>query len=164
MRGRKPTPTHLKLLRGSTKRIRKDGIEPVPKGDLSAPPDWFSDAQKETWEYAIQHAPAGLLRHLDRDALGVWVVAHDLWKRASMAQAKLDAGKELPFLTKTPNGMAQQSPYVGIISKQSQIMLKAASEIGFTPASRSRVVVAGASASESAPKNRFALIKGMAGN
>lgn len=163
MRGRKPVPTHLKLLRGSRK-VRKDGAEPLPRGHLRVAPDWFTDGQREAWEYAITHAPVGLLRQLDRDALAVWVVAHDLWRRASIAQAKLDAGKELPLLTKTPNGMSQQSPYVGIMSKQALIMLKAASEIGFTPASRSRVSVGEGGEKAPAETNRFALIREMIEN
>ena len=34
-----------------------------------------------------------------------------------------------------------QSPYLPIVNKQAQIMLKSAAELGFTPVSRSRVSV-----------------------
>jgi hypothetical protein len=34
-----------------------------------------------------------------------------------------------------------QSPYLAILNKQAQIMLKAAAELGFSPSSRSRVQV-----------------------
>ena len=140
MRGRKPIPTHLKLVRGS-KRAGKSTGEPRPVGALFYPPDWFTEPQKEVWAYAIQHAPDGLLKKLDRDALAIWTVAQDIWRRAIEAQAAIDAGNKLPLLTKTPNGMAQQSPYVGIISKQAQIILKAGAELGFSPSSRSRINV-----------------------
>lgn len=141
VRGRKPTPTHLRLIRGDKGKAASKSREPKPVGALRHCPEWFSIPQKAAWAYAIEHAPAGLLRMLDRDALAVWVVAQDLWRQAVQAQEKIDAGKALPLLTKTPNGMAQQSPYVGIISKQSQIMLKASAELGFTPSSRSRIQV-----------------------
>jgi phage terminase small subunit len=37
--------------------------------------------------------------------------------------------------------MPVQSPYLSIINKQAQIMVKAAAEMGFTPSSRSRISV-----------------------
>ena len=43
-------------------------------------------------------------------------------------------------LIKAPNtGVPMQSPYLAIANKQAQIMTKAAVEMGFTPASRSRI-------------------------
>jgi phage terminase small subunit len=43
-------------------------------------------------------------------------------------------------LTKAPNtGLPIQSPYLPVVNKQAQIMLKAAELLGFSPASRSRV-------------------------
>lgn len=43
---------------------------------------------------------------------------------------------------KAPNtGVPMQSPYLAIANKQAQIMTKAAVEMGFTPASRSRISV-----------------------
>ena len=115
--------------------------EPVAVGDLFYPPDWFNDEQKEEWAYAIQHAPLGMLKKIERATLATFVLANDTLRKAVIAQSKIDAGKELPFLTKTPNGMAIQSPYLGIISKQSAIIIKAASELGFTPSSRSRITL-----------------------
>jgi phage terminase small subunit len=46
------------------------------------------------------------------------------------------------LLTKSPNaGLPLQSPYLAILNKQAQIMLKAGAELGFSPSSRSRVQV-----------------------
>jgi phage terminase small subunit len=42
-------------------------------------------------------------------------------------------------MVKTPNGYLAQSPYMAILNKQAEIMLRIASEFGFTPASRSRI-------------------------
>jgi P27 family predicted phage terminase small subunit len=141
MRGRKPTPTHLKLVTGNPGRRKLNAKEPIAFGDLFYPPDYFDDALKEDWAYAIQHAPKGMLKKIERTTLEVFVVASNTLRRAILAQRKIDAGKELPFLTKTPNGMAIQSPYLGIISKQSAIILKAAAELGFTPSARSRITL-----------------------
>lgn len=90
----------------------------------------------EGWCYAIEHAPAGLLKKLDRTVLMIWVVAEDLHRQAAEKLAKFG------LLTQAPNsGMPMQSPFLPILNKQAQIMLKAAEQLGFTPASRSRISI-----------------------
>ena len=69
MRGRKPTPTHLKLVKGNPGKRPMNANEPVAVGDLFYPPDWFNDEQKEEWAYAIQHAPLGMLKKIERATL-----------------------------------------------------------------------------------------------
>jgi P27 family predicted phage terminase small subunit len=135
-RGRKPKPTHIRLVEGNAGKRPINGKEPQPRGNLYDPPHWFSETQRAGWAYAIDSAPPGLLKRVDRSALVTWVVAEDLHRQA----AEL-LGTSKAVLIKTPNGMPVQSPYIGIINKQALVMLKAASEMGFTPASRSRVKV-----------------------
>lgn len=135
--GRKPKPTGLKLVSGNPGKRPLNKKEPRPRGNLYDPPDWLTESQRKGWEYAIECAPYGLLKRVDRSTLVAWVVAEDLHRQAV---EKLNSGA---MLIKTPNGMPVQSPYLSIVNKQAQIMLKAASEMGFTPASRSRVEVDG---------------------
>jgi hypothetical protein len=47
---------------------------------------------------------------------------------------------ETPMLVRTPSGYVQQSPWLGIINKQLELMGRYMTELGLTPASRSRVV------------------------
>ena len=42
-------------------------------------------------------------------------------------------------MIKSPNGYPVQSPYLSHLNKQTEIMMRIASEFGFTPASRSRI-------------------------
>jgi P27 family predicted phage terminase small subunit len=42
-------------------------------------------------------------------------------------------------MVKSPSGYPVQSPYVAIANRQTEIMMRIASEFGFTPASRSRI-------------------------
>lgn len=136
MRGRKPVPTHLKMIRGNPGKRAMNRNEPVPTGDLLDPPEWMSDSQKAGWIYAIENAPQGLLKKLDRSVLVAWAVAEDLHHQASVMLEKYG------MLTKAPNtGLPIQSPYLPIVNKQAQILLKAAEQLGFSPASRSRVQV-----------------------
>ena len=68
--------------------------------------------------------------------LVAWVVAEDLDLNAAGMVEKYG------LLTKVPNtGLPIQSPYLPIVNKQAQIMLKAAEQFGFSPASRSQVQV-----------------------
>jgi len=138
MRGRKPTPTSIKLVRGNPGKRAINKKEPIPSGNLTAPPDWLTEDQKAGWAYAIAGAPLGLLKHLDRSVLAIWVVAEDLHRQASIAVSKFG------LITKSPSkGEPMQNPYLPIINRQAQIMLKAAAEMGFTPSSRSRLSVEG---------------------
>jgi P27 family predicted phage terminase small subunit len=127
---------HLKELEGNPGKRRLNKDEPKPEGDLYAAPEWMSETQREGWAYAVMHAPYGLLKQLDRSVLAIWVVAEELHREA--------AGKIAQFglLTKSPNaGLPLQSPYLAILNKQAQIMLKAGAELGFSPSSRTRVQV-----------------------
>ena len=146
MRGRKPKPTSLKLINMSH-NIRKDsGSEPQPEGDLCAPPEDLSEKQKVLWRHAIEHAPRGLLRHLDAQMLAIWVIAADMHHEAMLQVQKYG------MVVKSPTqGVPVQSPYLPIINRQAEIMLRAASELGFSPTSRSRITLTDAGKKE----NRF---------
>lgn len=134
MRGRKPVPTMLSELHGNPRKTAPRAAEPRPVGDLHEPPDWLSETQKDGWRYALEHSPPGLLKLIDRGALAAWVVAEDLHRSATIAQSQVG------LLVKAPNtGIPMQSPYLPIINRQALIMLKAASELGFTPVSRPRI-------------------------
>jgi P27 family predicted phage terminase small subunit len=144
--GRKPKPTHLRILDGNAGRRPLNDQEPVPVGDLLEPPEWMTETQKDGWRYAIANAPLGLLKYLDRSVLVVWVVAEDVHREAALKVAEYGA------VIKSPTGLPMQSPYLAVMNKQAAIMMKAAAEMGFTPSSRSRVRVG------EAPRatNRFA--------
>lgn len=134
MRGRKPKPTHLRIIDGNAGHRPLNPDEPKPVGDLDGAPPWMNSAQQESWNYAIEHAPLGLLKYLDRSVLAVWVVAEALHAEAAQKVAKYGA------IVKSPQqGMWIQSPFLAVQNRQAIIMLKAAAEMGFTPSSRSRV-------------------------
>ncbi len=128
MRGRKPTPDALHELHG---RPSKDGPRHEPKapGAIGEPPDWLSEPQKEIWLHATENAPKGVLKAIDGTLLVVYVVAADIHRQASRQLQ----GESLV----TDEGRA--NPLLSIITKQALIMLKAASELAFTPVGRARI-------------------------
>lgn len=142
MKGRKPKPTALHKLQGTynVTEHRHRETEPQAPGDLLAePPDWLTETQKMAWRYAVQNAPLDVLKAIDLGVLAVWVVAFDQHRTAVMMQDKTDATNALPLLAKDRHGGAVVSPYVGIANRAGLRMLRAASEMGFTPASRPRL-------------------------
>jgi P27 family predicted phage terminase small subunit len=129
--GRKRTPTHLHLIRGVPGKRPLPAAEPIAVGNLQEAPGWLSESQHEGWNYAIEHAPHGLLKQIDRSILTIWVVAEDLHRQASIKVA------EVGMLIKTPHtGEPMQSPYLPIVNRQAVIMMRAVQELGFSPCAR----------------------------
>jgi P27 family predicted phage terminase small subunit len=143
MKGRKPIPTVVHEARGTvnvTRHRAGRAAEPKPSGNLGLePPDYLTAEQKEGWRHAMTYAPPGLLKQVDRGALVVWVIAEDDLRLANLAQARLNTSTSLPMLTKDKNDQAMVSPYQHVKKNAALLMLKAASELGFTPASRPRI-------------------------
>ncbi len=137
MRGRKPDPSELKKLKGQwrarDKKAREN--EAVAQGDLSEPPEHYDDERIALWRYAIEHAPKGVLKQIDQATLEAWVDSLAIYRQANAAL------KKDGLVTITKDGNVIQNPYLAIANKQKLIMAKLASELGFTPASRSRVKV-----------------------
>ncbi|HTE37499.1 MAG TPA: P27 family phage terminase small subunit [Reyranella sp.] len=137
MKGRKPLPTHLKLLEGNPGKRAINRREPKPQGDLFEPPGDLPAAALPFWTQAIAAAPAGLLKHIDLRVLAVWSIA--AWLHSDAARQV--ATSATVVLTKS--GEMMQHPSLSILNKQAAIMLKAAAEMGFTPSSRTRVALDG---------------------
>lgn len=163
MKGRKPIPNHLKLLKGSFKKHRHAGRDPeCPDGDDPdlAPPEHFSERQREIWAQHVRDAPARVLHAIDRSLLAIFVQAVDTHETAARQQRILDAATNLPLLTRRADGSPGESPYVQIQRRAALIVLKAGAELGFTPTSRARLPAAdGAVSDEPSPWDRFRVIR-----
>jgi P27 family predicted phage terminase small subunit len=86
------------------------------------------------WDRLVDELMAlGLLTNLDRAALAAYCGAYALWAEATAQIQKYGA------MIKSPTGFPIQSPYLAIANRQAEIMMRIASEFGFTPASRSRI-------------------------
>jgi P27 family predicted phage terminase small subunit len=136
--GSRPKITALKKLHGSTEPINH--AEPIPDGDLADDPmagcpAHFTADQRAAWEYAVRNSPPGMLKRIDQSVLEVWCVVHCLHRAATEAQSKCGLLAQ--------NGVqVVPSPLLAIINRTSLALMKAASELGFSPASRPRLHVA----------------------
>jgi P27 family predicted phage terminase small subunit len=137
MRGRKPKPTHLKLLDGNPSKRAINQGEPQPKLRPPTCPSHLCPPAKAEWKRLVgQLTVLRLLTELDRAALAAYCQAYGRWVEA---ERKL---QETPMLLKLPSGYVQQNPWLTIANKQLELMHKFLSEFGLSPVSRSRVTTA----------------------
>lgn len=135
MKGRKPTPSHLRVLTGTKGKIPLDRNQPKPQGDLFEPPGDLIAQAIPFWNEAIADAPRGLLKRLDKRCLAIWATA--AWMHSDAA-AKVARSATV---VQSPTGQVYQHPSLSIMNRQALIMLRAAAEMGFTPSSRTRINV-----------------------
>jgi P27 family predicted phage terminase small subunit len=142
MRGRKPTPTHLKLVRGNPGKRPLNASEPVPQLALPSPPaELCADARVEWERVAGELHRIGVLSSIDRAPLAAYCQAYGRWIVAERAIAKMAERDQLTegLMIKTTNGNAVQNPLVGTANKAMGDMVRYAAEFGMTPSARSRV-------------------------
>jgi P27 family predicted phage terminase small subunit len=136
VRGRKPKPTRVKLLTGNPGKHPLNPEEPRPEPAIPDCPPELSPAARREWDRLVgELGKLRVLTSLDRAALGAYCGAYALWAEATEALQKYGV------MVKSPNGFPVQSPYLSIANRQAEIMMRIASEFGFTPASRGRISV-----------------------
>ena len=135
MAGQTPKPTVLKLLQGTARADRANPREPKPIGDLVDPPEYFGEEEKKVWDYAMDNAPKGLLKKIDLSHMEVWVNALIAYR---VAGEEVKKSGQTVF---TPNGCSIINPAMSVQNRQAVLMMKAATDMGFTPTSRTRIVL-----------------------
>jgi P27 family predicted phage terminase small subunit len=134
MRGRRPKPTRMKLLSGNPGKRPMNMHEPKPEPMIPDCPAELGPVARREWDrLASELGKLKLLTTLDRAALAAYCGAYSLWAEAT------DAIQKFGTMVKSPSGYPIQSPYVSVANRQAEIMMRIASEFGFTPASRSRI-------------------------
>ena len=134
MAGRKPLPTHLKIVKGTARTHRINKKEPKPPPLAPEPPDYLDDRAKAKFtDMAAMLARHGVMTELDVSALSRYVV---IWCRWIDAENEI---KKRGPVVKTTGGNIIQNPFLPIANKCLLQMAQIESEFGLTPSSRSRV-------------------------
>ncbi len=108
MRGRKPKPTHLKLLEGNPGKRRINPVEPKPEVRVPTCPAHLNPSAKAEWKrLAREMHVLRIISDLDRAALAAYCQAYGRWVEA---ERKL---KETPMLLKLPSGISSNRSYIG---------------------------------------------------
>ena len=140
MPGRKPLPTAVKKIKGTLQQCRVNRHEPRSNTTLGAAPDYMSESAREAWNYAVANSPPGLLSALDGAVLERWANCSGLYREAL---SKINRAGVSGMLMKTPSGILRRSPLMDVIRDLALEMKGYEAEMGFTPASRSRISMPG---------------------
>lgn len=134
MRGPKPTPTSLRVLRGNPGRRPLNRQEPAPEPGHLDPPTWLNPLAVEEWK---RLAPVlhrlGLLTEIDGQALAGYC---QTWARWREAEEKI---REFGMVIKGRGGFPIISPFVAVANRAMNQMKAFLIEFGMTPSARSRV-------------------------
>ena len=143
--GRKPKPTHLKLVTGNPGRRPLPAVEAQAVPALPSPPPHLSDDAKVEWgRVSDELYKIGLLSGIDRASLAAYCQAYGRWAIAERAIAEMGKRDLLTggLMIKTSNGNAIQNPLVGTANKAMSDLVRYAAEFGMTPSARSRIIAA----------------------
>jgi P27 family predicted phage terminase small subunit len=114
------------------KKSDQNKLPAKPARILECPAELAPVARQEWNRIAGELTRLGVLSSFDRAALAAYCTAYALWLEAAEMVQKHGA------MIKSPRGFPIQSPYLSTLNRQAEIMIRLASEFGFTPASRSR--------------------------
>ena len=137
MRGRKPTPTKLRVLRGNPGKRPLNQNEPRPRQDLPKCPKHLSAEGRKEWRRVLKELAAlGLVTQIDRAALTGYC---DAWAR--FVEASLGLQKHGMLVKGRLAGEPVRSPYLAVVNQSLEQMKSFLIEFGMTPSSRERLSV-----------------------
>lgn len=136
MRGRKPVPTVLKVLRGNPGKRQLNGAEPKPQAlEVDVPIELTDEIAKAEWVRSI--VPAIGNRHITA-ADRVLAIAHcELW--ATWQSQITDAARHPHVVAAGKSKHPMPNPARTMANKTLQLLVKVDAELGLTPVARSRV-------------------------
>jgi P27 family predicted phage terminase small subunit len=144
VRGRKPKPTHLKIVTGNPGHRSLNENEPEFEPAMPSPPPHLSDEAKVEWGRVSELLyNAGLLTKVDRAVLAAYCQSYGVWVQAELALADMAKNQAVgrALLIKTKSGNYIQNPLVGTINVAKRDCIRYATELGMTPSARSRINV-----------------------
>ena len=137
MRGPKPTPTALRLLRGNPGKRPLNAQEPQPLAATPDCPEHLDAAAALEWVRIVPELETlGLLTLIDRAALAAYCQAYSRWQAAEA----IIATEGLTTLN-LKTGCVRAHPAVSIAKESMRLVREFMSEFGLSPASRTRLKV-----------------------
>jgi P27 family predicted phage terminase small subunit len=155
--GRKPKPTHLKLLEGEVNKHRINFDEPKPTPEAPKCPVWLSKEGRKEWKrLAPEMERLGLLTKADFAMFAAYCSAvgklawaeREIKKRRNYELKKIKTQNLKESEVPTTGGMVDQAetkkgyttlPAVWIYNKSLEQIRSFGSEFGLSPSSRTRI-------------------------
>ena len=139
MRGRKPTPSHLRLVKGNPGKRAINRQEPKPRRERPSAPDHMSDKARETWgDVTGLLDRLGVLTEVDSVGLEMLCEAYAdyLGARADLAAF---GSNYYETINQTGGVMHRAHPAVAVMQDADRRIRGWLAEFGLTPSARSRV-------------------------
>ena len=124
-------PTAIKEMKGTLRPCRVKKNEPKPQGELIAtkPPKTLSKRGQELWQYALEQMPPHVITAVDGALFERWCTLQDQF---------LDVAK----VVQSGNLLDENGGMSGALRAELQLnssILTIEKELGFTPASRTKI-------------------------
>jgi P27 family predicted phage terminase small subunit len=156
MRGRKPAPSDLKVLRGNPGHRPLNVDEPqlpaVNAEIFDRPPIELSGDPAASGEWSRLAPMLRTARQVTDAERGSLIALCQQWSRYLDANSKAAAAG---MVIKSPSGYPMPNPYLGIANKALNHCTKLWAELGLTPSSRSRVAATPAPSATDAQRQRY---------
>lgn len=107
-----------------------------PTVELLAPecPPELGPVARAEWQRLVPYLATKIeLMPIDSGPLAIYCAAYQRWIEA------IQFLETYGTVIKTPKGYPVQSPYLSIVNREAETMMRVATEFGFTPASRTKV-------------------------
>jgi P27 family predicted phage terminase small subunit len=150
MAGRRPKPSHLKLVQGNPGKRAINRAEPTPRRELPSPPAHLSPDARVAWgRFAQMLDRIGVLTEADAVALEQM---SETYAEVVALRADIDArGRFQTVATKSGGQMERMRPaYVALMDADRRLKAWLV-EFGKTPAARSRVKASDADQDDANP-------------
>jgi P27 family predicted phage terminase small subunit len=142
MRGRKPEPTHLKILKGNPgcrPLPRGEPMPPIPSVCPEPPEDLRGHALTQWHKVASDLFAMKLLSHVDTEALAMYCQWFGRWKTA---EQELALEPSLVITRSSERGeITIANPLIGVAYKAALLVDRLGSNFGLTPAARARLAI-----------------------
>jgi P27 family predicted phage terminase small subunit len=141
-RGKKPKPSHLKLVTGNPGKRPLPANEPKPEIIIPPVPRELCDDGKLEWgRVSVELHRLGLLSEIDRAALTAYCASYGLWVRTMRKLREMEAADEAfrGLMIFSAKGNLISNPLIGIANKAASDVVRYAEQFGMTPAARARV-------------------------
>ena|SRR3990172_9483158 len=136
MSGPRPTPTRILQLRGSWRAKLRDG-EPQPRPAIPTCPRHLDREARREWHRVTKVLrPLQIISEADRAILSAYC---SCWGRLHDAESKLHGSGGL--VVKSPSGYPMLNPYLSVVHRSVEQLQRLASELGLSPAARTRIRV-----------------------
>lgn len=153
-RGRKPTPTHLKVVKGTDRADRRNDAEPAPDKGWPEPPHYLSERAADAWPKVCRTLDdMGVLTKADGFAVMLLCEAFADWLDARAA-VEMEGST---YSTEGTNGqlMIRAHPAVAIRNDAWRRVQSAAAACGLDPSSRSKVKAQGDNGEKDDPAAKY---------